>query len=219
MSIIDPQLVNIEITPLSGDGKSGIRLKDRGRRYNLVQAFASNKRERAEQQFQKLREISSDVASESTPDRYLLVREVGYYSLWELDLSTLNTSNPSEKFECNHEIDLELQQASIWLFQELWAQCQNLLGAGQLKAFTDNLLSVTPQLKSWVDLDQLLILDPLTTDKLGSWAKSDFITFDRQLYHLTQKKIGQQFAAKLTADIIQSMPDKLRSTLLNILDI
>jgi hypothetical protein len=219
MSIIDPQLVNIEIAPLPGDRKSGIRLNNRGQRYNLVQAFASHKLERAEQQLQQLIERSSDAAKKITPDRYLLVREVGYYSLWELDRSTLNPPNQHQQSESNLAVTLELQQASIWLFQELWAQWQDLLGAGQLQVFTDNLLAITPQLKSWVDLDRLLILDPLSTDKLGAWAESDFITFDRQLYHLTQKKIGQQFGAKLTIDIIQAMPDKLRSTLLNILEI
>jgi hypothetical protein len=76
-----------------------------------------------------------------------------------------------------------------------------------------------PQIQSQVDLDRLLILDPLATTKLGSWSDLDFIAFDRQLYHLTQKKMGQQFGTQLTIDIIQSMPDSLQATLTDILDI
>ena len=112
-----------------------------------------------------------------------------------------------------------MQQASIWLFQELWLQWHDLLGAGQLQVFADSLLAVNPQLGSWIDLERLLNLDPLTLDKLASWSELDFIRFDRQLCDLTQKKMGQQFGNKLMIDIIESMPDLLQSTLIDALDL
>ena len=112
-----------------------------------------------------------------------------------------------------------MQQASIWLFQELWLQWQDLVGAKQLRVFAKNLLTVTPQLQSWVDLDRLLLLDPLTIVKLEDWSKLDSIAFVRQLDRLTQQKIGQQLGKKLTIDIIQGMPESLRSRLTDILDI
>jgi hypothetical protein len=214
MPIIDPQLVNIEIITLPGEREAGIRLNYQGQIYNLVRAFADHKREQAEQQLQQLVEANSNTAHRSILDCYLLVRETGYYSLWAIDL-TLNILKSS-----NHADErLEVQQASIWLFQELWLQWQDLLGAKQLRVFAENLLTNTPQLESWADIDRLLSLDPLATAKLASWSELDFSTFDRQLYHLTQKKIGQQFGTKLTIDIIQAMPDSLRLVLVNILDI
>ena len=215
MSIIDPQLVNIEITPLTGDRASRLRLNYQGQIYDLVRAFANDKRERAEQQLAQLMAIDRDLGTFT--DRYLLVGEVGYFSLWELDRSIPNISNLERQAELKN--DLALQQASIWLFQELWLQWQDLLGARQLQAFADNLLKVTPQLGSGVDIDRLLSLDPLAPTKLGSWSELDFITFDRQLYQLTQKKLGQQFGTKLTIEIIQAMPDSWQSILTNILDI
>ncbi len=217
MSIIDPQLVNIEIANLPGERKSGLRLNYRGQIYDLVQAFATHKRERAEQQLQQLIEVDANAVKRSTTDRYLLVQEVGYYSLWKLDLK-LNRSILNYQAERDREI-LELQQASIWLFQELWLQWQDLLGAKQLQIFAEYLVANTPQLKSEVDLDQLLILDPLATAQLAVWSELDSIAFTRQLYQLTQKKIGHQFGTKLTIDIIQAMPDSLRLVLIDILGI
>jgi hypothetical protein len=228
MSIIDPQSVNIEIAPLSSGERLGLRLNYQGQSYDLVQAFASNKLERAQQQWQQLMAIDHHDLNIATIDRYLLVQEVGYYSLWEIDRSLLlsvdrqigsSRSYPIDRAEDQGEIGLELQQASIWLFQELWLQWQDLLGARQLQVFADNLLTIAPQLQSWVDLDRLLVLDPLASERLESWAELDLIAFDRQLYHLTQKKMGQQFGTKLTIDIIQSMPAPLQSKLLDILGI
>jgi hypothetical protein len=228
MSIIAPELVNIEIAALADHHKSRLRLNYQGGIYDLVQAFASNKLERAEQKRQQLMGVNGDSIDPARSDRYLLVQEVGYYSLWELDRSALKSVNQSISSQISSSIDLavakseatiELQQASIWLLQELWVQWQELLGARQVQVFADNLLSVTPQLDSGEDLDRLLSLDPLAPVRLESWSKSDLITFDRQLYHLTQKKIGQQFGTKLTLDIIQSMPDSLRSILSDILGI
>jgi hypothetical protein len=217
MSIIDPQLVDIEICALSGDGKSALRLNYQSQSYDLIQAFASNKLERADQKMQQLIERNSDAINKSSTNRYLLVREVGYYSLWAID-STIDPSRSNQQLKNEHGI-LALQQASIWLLQELWLQWQDLLGAKQLQLFAEQLLTVTPQLQSWVDLDRLLLLDPLAPAKLEAWSELDFTAFDRQLYHLTQKKIGQQFGTELTIEIIQTMPNPLKLTLLNILDI
>lgn len=225
----DPQLVAVKIHTLSSEQKSVLKLSYQSQSYDLVQAFGSHQRERAEQKLQQLSTIArSEVNSDAERfcQRYLLVSEVGYYSLWVLHAS-LNSSDHNDRSQSDsssqrryqHQIDLELQQASIWLFQELWLQWQDLLGARQLQVFADSLLVVNPQLRSWVDLDRLLNLDPLGIDKLGSWSELDLIGFDRQLYQLTQKKLGQQFGTKLTIDIIQLMPDSLRSRLLDILGI
>jgi hypothetical protein len=222
MSIIDPQLVNIQIAPLSGDRTAGLRLSYQGKVYDLVRAFASHKLELAQTELQQLMLQQKCTGADSIADRYLLVREVGYYSLWEVDrllLPTANHSSADAEHPSSVDLDLALQQASIWLFQELWVQWQDLLGAKQLQVFADNLLALTPQLQSLADLDRLLLLDPLASTQLATWKRADFIEFDRQLYHLTQKKIGHQFGTQLTIEIIRSMPDLLRSTLTNILDI
>lgn len=219
MSIVDAQLVTIEIAALPEHDKSGLRLTDRGHTYDLLRAFASHKLDLAQQQLQHLNETNGDPTNSSQPDRYLLVREAKYYSLWELDRSLLKTSNLDWQVESERQIDRSLQQASIWLLQELWLQWQDLLGAKQLQAFAEQLVAMTPPLASSADLDRLLMLDPLATTHLASWAKSDFMAFDRQLYRLTQKKMGQQFGTQLTLDIIQSMPNALQATLTEALDI
>jgi hypothetical protein len=219
MSIVDAQLVTIEIVTLPEYGKSGLRLTDRGQIYNLVRAFASHKLDLAQQQLQQLRATTGDRTNSTKPDRYLLVREVNYYSLWELDRSTIEIANLSRQVECAQQSDRPLQQASIWLFQELWLQWQDLLGIHQLRVFAEDLVAITPQLESRTDLDRLLMLDPLAPNPLGCWSESDFSEFDRQLYHLTQKKMGQQFGTQLTSDIIQSMPGSLQATLTAVLNI
>lgn len=215
MSIIASQSVDIEISTLPDDRHSRLRLNDRGHIYNLIQAFAITKLDRAQQQLQQLIELNRDPVSSSNPNRYLLIREVDYYSLWELDRS-IATSSLNDRIDDERETILELQQASIWLLQELWLQWQDLLGARQLQVFAKDLLAVTPQIHAEGDLDRLLALDPLGLARLG-WSKQDFMTFDRQLYQLAQKKMGRQFGTQLTIDIIQAMPDSLQITLSEVL--
>jgi hypothetical protein len=217
MSIIASQSVDIEISTLADARHSRLRLKDRGHIYELLQAFAIPKLDRAQQQLQQLIELDRDPVSSSNPNRYLLVREVDYYSLWELDRS-IARSSLTDRIDDKREIELELQQASLWLLQELWLQWQDLLGAKQLQVFTKELLAVTPQLQAEVDLDRLLALAPLSLARLG-WSRLDFITFDRQLYQFAQKKMGRQFGTKVTIDIIQAMPDSLQLTLTEVLGI
>ena len=217
MSIIESQLVKIEISTLPDDPQSRLRLNYQGQGYDLRQAFASHKVDRA-QQLQRSLQMLGDRNTRATnpsPSRYLLVREVDYYSLWEIARGTVEpaSSLAASPADDDRALGLELQQASIWLFQELWLQWQDLLGDRQLKVFAKELLAGTPQLQTWVDLDRLLMLDPT---KLGSWSELDFRGFDRQLYQLTQQKLGHQFGTKLTIDIIEAMPDSCRSILLDI---
>jgi hypothetical protein len=210
MAIIDSRSVNIEISTPPDQIQSELRLDYHGQRYNLVQAFADRQLELAQQRLQQL--ITADPLGGSVIDRYLIVQEINYYSLWVL-ASNHRPVAPTQGS------NLELQQASIWLLQELWLQWQDLLGARQLPVFADNLLTVTNHLQSRSDLDRLLSLDPLTSAKLAGWVDGDFIAFDRQLYQLTQKKIGHQFATNITIDIVESMPASLRSHLIAILDL
>jgi hypothetical protein len=207
MAIIDAPLVKIEISTLSDNLGSTLQLNYHDQRYDLVQAFASHKLELAQQRWQQ--QIAVDHAVSS---RYLLVREVGYYSLWMLD----HSFNPACLIRASNH-NLELQQASIWLFQELWLQWQDFLGERQLQIFADNLLGVNSLLRSRADLDRLLSIDPLSSEQLDGWESADLIKFDRQLCDLTQQKMGQRFGHKLTIDLIESMPDLLRTILINTL--
>lgn len=219
MSIADAQLVTIEIATGSDRGGSRLRLVDRGRNYDLVRAFAIHKLDLAQQQLQQLKAKTGDRDEDDRLERYLLVREVNYYSLWELARSPIETANLARQLPSPKQIEIELQQASIWLFQELWLQWQDLLGAKQLEIFAEQLIVLVPQLKSRAEIDRLLLLDPLATTQLATWSAADLIAFDRQLYHLAQKKMGHQFGTQLTIDIIQAMPDSLQAKLTNILDI
>jgi hypothetical protein len=220
MSIVDQQLVDIEIFTNAGDIESQLRLNYQGQVYHLHQAFAVPKLDDlaaalGERVNQKLQQLTAQHG-----DRYLLVREVGYYSLWELDRASIDPA-PIELSLIDRQISigLELQQASIWLFQELWLQLAESIGERQLQILAENLVAVTPQIRSWPDLDRLLMLDSLKTGKLDVWNDADFATFDRQLYHLTQRKIGRRFGTELTIDIIQSMPERLQLVIKPVLDL
>jgi hypothetical protein len=212
MAIIDLRSVNIEISPLSDGRQSELRLTYHDQSYHLIQAFADQKLDFARQRWQQL--IAADPTGRSVPNRYLVVKEINYYSLWELGSNQHLVSSTATA-----QSNLGLQQASIWLLQELWLQWQDLLGTRQLTVFADNLLAVTPHLQSRADLDRLLSLDPLHSPQLAAWTDPDFVAFDRQLYQLTQKKIGHQLATNITIDIIAAMPDAWQSILINILDL
>ena len=218
MSIIDSQLVKIEIATIPDRYLPGLRLTYQARIYDLRRVFGTHHLDLAQQQFQ------NSIAKQNTPgilalDEYLLVGEVGYYSLWELDRSISQTPSVNLTSDRQPETSLELQQASIWLLQEIWLQWQELLGARQLQVFAEDLISIAPQLQSRTDLDRLLAMSPLTSIALSAWQSADFIAFDRQLYHLTQQKLGRQFGTELTSDIIRSMPPQLQSILTDILNI
>ena len=219
MSITDPRLVNIEIATLPNRGTPGLRLTYQGQRYELIQAFGAHKLAAAQQQWQQLMSLDNTAENSAAIDSYLLVGEVGYYSLWALDRSRSPALTPVQQIELHSQPRLALQQASLWLFQELWLQWQDLLGARQLPVFAENLVADTPPIQSRADLDRLLELDPLAPTKLAIWTELDFRTFDRQLYHLTQKKLGHQFGTKITIEIIESMPELLRSTLVDTIDL
>ena len=208
MTIIDAPLVKIDISTSADNLGSRLQLNYQGKKYGLIQAFANHELELAQQRWEQ--KISADPP---VPDLHLLVREVGYYSLWRLDRS-VDLASPNQAANGN----LRLQQASIWLFQELWLQWQDLLGAGQLQIFADNLLGTNSLLKSRTDLDRLLSLDPLTSGQLSKWKQADLIRFNQQLCELTQQKLGQKFGHKLTIDIIESMPDSLQAILVKTLD-
>jgi hypothetical protein len=219
LSIIDSQLVKIEIATIPDRHLPGLRLTDRDRIYNLIRVFATSHLDLAQQHFQDAIANQNALGILTNPDKYLLVREVGYYSLWELDRSIPQTPIVNLTIEQQPETSLELQQASLWLLQEIWLQWQELLGVRQLQVFAEDLISIAPQLQSRTDLDRLLAMYPMTPIGLAAWQSADLIAFDRQLYHLTHKKLGRQFSTELTSDIIRSMPPQLQSILTDVLDI
>ncbi len=208
MSIVEQQLVDIEIVTIPGKKRADLRLTYQGQTYHLHQAFAEIKLAIAQQQWQQLKLVNGD--------RYLLVREVGYYSLWEMDgLGEKLHHSPTDlpKLAIQISIELELQQASLCFFQELWLRLEDLIGSRQLQLLANNLFTVVPHLQSGLDLDRLLKLDPLSGDRLELWTEEDLIVFDRQLERLTQQKLGKQFGAELVLDIIESLPEQLRGKL------
>jgi hypothetical protein len=208
MSIVEQQLVDIQIVTIPGKKRSDLRLNYQGQTYHLHQAFADTKLAQAQQQWQQLKLAHGN--------RYLLVREVGYYSLWEIDglgeqLDSSPTNVPGLTIQISSE--LALQQASLCFFQELWLRLDDLIGARQLQSIANDLFTVVPHLQSMLDLDRLLQLDPLSSDRLESWTEEDLIVFDRQLERLTQQKLGKQFGAELVLDVIESIPEQLRMKL------
>jgi hypothetical protein len=208
MSIVEQQLVDIEIVTIPGKKRSDLRLNYQGQIYYLHQAFAEAKLAQAQHQWQKLNLAHGD--------RYLLVREVGYYSLWELDSLSEKPNygaNDTPKIAFQTSTELELQQASLCFFQELWLRLEDLIGSRQLQLLAANLFAVVPHVQSVLDLDRLLELDPLGNDRLESWTEEDLIIFDRQLDRLTQQKLGKQFGAELVLDVIESIPEPLRGKL------
>ena len=215
MSIVEQQLVDIEIVNNSSGNESALRLNYQGGTYHLYQAFAIPPIEslavtvtnRVQQQWQELTLVNGD--------RYLIVREINYYSLWE---SSISTDLMIDRYTQENLNQLGLQQASLWLFQELWYRLEDSIGPRQLQSLADSLLAVTPQVNSWLDLDRLLHINPLKADKL-EWTVEEFGTFDRQLYHLTQGKLGKKFGTELTINIIQTMPERLQLVLEPILNI
>jgi hypothetical protein len=225
MPVIESQLVKIGIAASAGGEKSVLRLNYRSQIYDLVRVFATDRLEPsdaslpapiARQLQQSLGVDSHDAVIKLLANGYLLVRERGYYSLWQIDRVNSAMVNDPDRSATEK---LAFQQASIWLFQELWLQLDELLGDRQLQLLSESLISVTPHVRSWVDLDRLSTLDPLTAEELTSWSEEDTIAFTRQLYHLTQRKLGHEFGTKLTIEIVRSMPDSLSQILERVLNL
>lgn len=225
MSVIESQSVKIGIATSAGGEKSVLRLSYRSQTYDLVRVFATHQLEptnasipapivdRLQQSFGV---NSPDAVIKLLANGYLLVREIGYYSLWQLDRINLGMGNDADRSAATK---LALQQASLWLFQELWLQWDELLGERQLHLLSEDLVDVAPQLNSPVDIERLAKLDLATTQSPISWSAPDSIAFARQLYHLSQKKLGHQFGTTLIGEILRSMPEDLGQKLAHILNI
>jgi hypothetical protein len=212
MSVIDAKLVRIGIAHRADDRIPRLQLDYQGQTYDLVRIVASHKLNPARPAPQWQQAIAA------SPDGCLVVAEANYYSLWMPERTTIPMLAGSEQSVPSVETRLDLQQASIWLVQELWVQWESLLGAKQLLVIADELVALTPALHSRQDLDRLRLLDPLAEAKLANWTRSDFEIFDRQLYHIAQHKIGRQFGTELTIEIVRSMPALWQATLAEILE-
>jgi hypothetical protein len=224
MPVIESQLVKIGIATSAGGEKSVLRLNYRSQTYDLVRVFATHHLEPSaaivpepivHQLQQSFGVNSPNAAIELLANGYLLVREIGYYSLWQI--ARLNSSRNDADLSATKS--LALQQASIWLFQELWVQWDELLGDRQLQLLSEDLIDFAPQLRSWADLDRLAKIDLATTTESLSWSESESIAFARQLARLTQKKLGHQFGTDLIGEIIRSMPDDLSQKLVRVLNL
>ncbi len=214
MSIIDAKLVRIGISHRADDRIPRLQLDYQGQTYDLVRVVASHKLNLARPVTQQWQQ-----AIEASPNGCLVVSEANHYSLWTPERTvTKPTVTAPKQSASSVETRLELQQASIWLVQELWAQWASLLGAKQLLVIADELVALTPALQSRQDLDRLRLLDPFAETKLANWTKSDFEIFDRQLSQIAQHKIGRQFGTELTIEIVQSMPALWQATLAEILE-
>ena len=221
-SITDLESVSIEIATVPDRLLAGLRLTYQNRIYDLIRIFGDRQLDLAQQQFQDLSLKQNEAGMLATPAKYLLVREVGYYSLWATANSIPQQSivlGVADLVERQAEASLELQQASMWLLQEIWLQWQELLGTRQLQKISENLIAIAPQIQSPADFDRLLAMSPMTPIALKAWESADIIAFDRQLYQLTQQKLGRQFGTQLTIDIVRSMPPQLQSILTDILNL
>jgi hypothetical protein len=213
MSIIDAKLVRIGISNRADDRLSRLQLDYQGQTYDLVRVVASHKLNHARSVPQWQRAI------DASANGCLVVAEANYYSLWmPAQMATTPAQAAPKQATPIVETRLELQQASIWLVQELWVQWENLLGAKQLSVIADELVASTPALQSRQDLDRLLLLDPCAETKLANWKRSDFETFNCHLSQIAQHKIGRQFGTELTIEIVRSMPALLQATLAEILE-
>jgi hypothetical protein len=210
MSIVTAQLVKIGISTPTDDRIARLQLDYQGQTYALARVFATHKLDRTQIAPPQLQQ-----ALDAPAGSYLVVAETNYYSLWIRDRPIVARTFIAP--EQAAPTRLALQQASIWLVQELWAQWESLLGAKQLQLIADDLIAVTPPIQSRSDLDRLLKIDPLTEARLDKWTDSDFERFDCQLYQIAQHKIGRQFGTELTIEIVRSMPALLQTTLAAIL--
>jgi hypothetical protein len=224
MPVIESKSVKIEITTSASGEKSILRLNYRSQMYDFVRVFGTERLEPiatnlptsiAQKLQQSLGANSPAAVIELLATEYLLVREVGYYSLWQIDRLTATTANVVDRSAAER---VALQQASIWLFQELWLQWDELLGDRQLQLLSEDLVELVPQIRSVADLDRLATLDLAHPHTHISWTETESISFARQLYQLTQKKLGHQFGAELTSEIVRSMPDVLQRKLASIIN-
>jgi hypothetical protein len=213
MSIIDARLVQIGMSTREDDRISRLKLDYQGHTYDLVRVVATHKLDPARAGSQWQQEI------DPLPTGCLMVAEANYYSLWTIECTSTTSATTQKQTEPNVETGLELQQASIWLLQELWVQWESSLGAKQSSVIAQEIVAATPALRSRLDFDRLLEIDPLTKAKLANWFDPDFESFARHLYHIARHKLGRQFGTELTIEIARSMPALLQVALAEILEI
>jgi hypothetical protein len=212
MSIIDANLVRIEMSVRADDRISRLKLDYQGQTYDLVRVVATHPPNPARIGAQLQQAIAAT-------NSCLVVAEANYYSLWTIERAISTPPAATQQAAPVAATRLELQQASIWLLQELWVQWESSLGARQFPAIVEGIIAATPALQSRPDLERLLAIDPLAESKLDNWHDADFEILARHLYDIAHNKLGRQFGTELTIEILGSMPTLLQATLVEILEL
>jgi hypothetical protein len=204
MLLLDRDLVQINITSPKGDEEiSELELNYAGRTYHLVQAFAQPRLDRIQQLLQRLKP--------NQRDRYLVVREPAFYSLWSLAVS--------KKADLSVDRTIVSIQASCWFFQEMWLQLEDLLGKKQTQQLGDRLLANTPQIQSKSDFVRLLTIEPMTIQSDAPWMEQDLVALIHQFDLLIQKKLDRTFIRQLAIEIIENMPQHLQPQIQQLLNL
>jgi hypothetical protein len=196
MLLLDRDSVEIKIVePAADTDSSELELLYHDRAYRLVQAFSQSRIQRVRQLLQQLKPAQIE--------RYLVVRERNFYSLWSLAIG-------SKLAELEEDRALLSMQASCWFLQEMWLQLEDLLGKKQTQQFSEKLLASTPQIRSKSDFDRLLAIEPLKVQSDPVWMQRDLIDLIHQFEQLIQKKLDRTFVRQLAIEIVENMPQHLQ---------
>jgi hypothetical protein len=214
MLIIDRQAVEIEFLQPNNSNIGILKLCYQERQYDFIRAFSADKLTEATHFYLHVKSERGD--------NLLLIREVDYYSLWQLD-------SPRSLPLASSVVYTDLQQAGIWFFQELWLRLTELLGRNQLESLGQNLFMAAPSLQCWEDLERLLNLDPIALSEPraqqsrdlshgGLWTEAEIEQLVCRLSRLAQKQLGESFVREIVEIILTEMPDRLKFSLTPILN-
>ncbi|MBD2182265.1 hypothetical protein H6S82_04210 [Planktothrix sp. FACHB-1355] len=173
-------------------------LNYQGQTFRLISVFRANQEEEAKAFWRDL--------TDNRGKACVLLEEPERYSVWgkiRLDQLAGDVAGDAKT--------TALTQACLLLLQGVYIDIEDLLGARQAGLFQKNLTEILqqwrfPQADSPQAINNLLTMDPLSTNQLPPWEEHHLITLLQELYRLGKQYFGNASFVSRAMDTLQDLP-------------
>jgi hypothetical protein len=178
-------------------------LNYQGQTFRLISVFGANQEEEAKAFWRDL--------TDNRGKACVLLEEPERFSVWgKIRLDQLGTDGAGDAKT------ITLTQACILLLQAVSIDIEDILGNRQAGLFAKNLIEVFqqwrfPQTESPAAVNNLLTIDPLSTNKLPPWEEHHLITLLQELHRLGKQFFGNTSFVSRAMEALEDLPPPERS--------
>lgn len=182
-------------------------LNYQGQTFRLISVFRANQEEEAKAFWRDL--------TDNRGKACVLLEEPERFSVWgKIRLEQLATDGAGDART------ITLTQACVLLLQAVNIDIEDILGNRQAGLFQKNLIEVFkqwrfPQTESPAAINNLLSIDPLSTNQLPPWEEHHLITLLQELHRLGREVFGNTSFVSRAMDALEDLPPAERNYFLS----